>query len=146
MFDKSEILAMLQDGTSVEEIGNAFADALNAANTVYKAAIAAEANKTNRKNKLVSITRDFMAWLDEFYPDLAPEEELTDADVETLADTLIESIDNIVKYGDMLKDMAAMLPMGAPRSVPAKTSSKKEKEAANESLDWDALIDAFING
>ena len=141
MINKEEILALLNKGITIEEIGEEIAADLNAANKEYQTAAAAERNKTKRKEELIEITRSFIEWLDTYFAELAPEEELTDSDIEILADSLIASVEEVAKYGNMFKDMATLM----PKTSAIKTSSKKEK-AANESLDWDALIDAFING
>lgn len=108
MFDNNEVYNLLASGYSPEEIATAFSKSLNAAEAQVKAEeearleaerkqrealSAAEEDANRRINNLAAVLRDFCDFLEEYYPDMTTDEELTDEDLRALAVTLIAILD-----------------------------------------------------
>lgn len=108
MFDNNEVYNLLASGYSPEEIAAAFSKSLNAAEAQVKAEeearleaerkqrealSAAEEDANRRINNLAAVLRDFCDFLEEYYPDMTTDQELTDEDLRALAVTLIAILD-----------------------------------------------------
>lgn len=108
MFDNNEVYNLLASGYSPEEIATAFSKSLNAAEAQVKAEeearleaerkhrealSVAEEDANRRINNLAVVLRDFCDFLEEYYPDMTTDQELTDEDLRYLAMTLIAILD-----------------------------------------------------
>lgn len=105
MFDNNEVYNLLASGYSPEEIAAAFSKSLNAAEAQVKAEeearleaerkalSAAEEDANRRINNLTAVLRDFCDFLEEYYPDMVDDQELTDEELRALAMTLIAVLD-----------------------------------------------------
>ena len=108
MFDNNEVYNLLASGCSPEEVAAAFSKALNAAEAQVKAeeearleaerkhreALSVAEEEANRRiNNLAAVLRDFCDFLEEYYPDMTDDQELTDEDLRALAATLIAILD-----------------------------------------------------
>ena len=95
--DKNTILERLMNGEDAQAIANEFADMLNAANKEY----AEKREEVQMKEELQDILDMFVEWLDKYY-EVPFERDLT-------ADVVIEMLDSIKEYTDILSKMKPML-------------------------------------
>jgi transcriptional antiterminator Rof (Rho-off) len=98
MLNKTDILAKLQEGVSLEDIAASLSTALNEAHDEYLAIQKEEEAKTEKMNELASIIEALFGWVRTYHPDVA---DLLDEEVDYL--TYAADIDKSIP---MIADMA----------------------------------------
>lgn len=128
-----DILAMLRDGDSIEDIGNHFAKMMNAAMAQYNQE--QEKQKTIKLNKLTKIIADFIDWIDEYVTPVPDDE-----DPETLAKELIKTLDETKSITDKLFNNIDL------DALDKLFDQKKEVKAAKPQFDADLqdIVDMFL--
>ena len=139
MFDEKVILTRLQNGESVEAIANEMANLINKVNKTYtdqKAAeeaakAAAKKAEIQKVEKLQYILDRFIDWYGTYY----------DVDIEFIkneldADSVIELIDSIKEYIEVLKDLESMFDIKKPvvKATKSNTKSKSSDEKISDFL------------
>jgi len=134
-----DILAMLRDGDSIEDIGNHFAKLMNAAKAQYDQE--QEKQKTVKLNKLTKIIADFINWIDEYVTPVPDDE-----DPEALAKDLIKTLDATKSFTDKLFDNLDNLDSVNITTLDKLFDPKKEVKAAKPKMDADlqSLVDMFL--
>lgn len=104
MNDTNDILALLRSGKSLQEIGDEYAKAMNAAKAQYdqevaerKAAEAAKAKDARRKSELVDVLDLLLDWVNDWFAPVP-----YDADVEGMADEILATLDAAKAVTDLL--------------------------------------------
>ena len=124
MFDMNSILAMIQEGTSAEDIAKSFADSLNAAIKADADAKAKEAEIQKAKEQKATDTRALMEltidYLSKYYPDV----EIDDADN---VDAFISMLDTIMPMIGTLNTAADTVRAAMPK-IEVKTYTGKDAE------------------
>lgn len=125
MFDMNSILAMIQEGTSAEDIAKSFADSLNAAIKADAEAKAKEAEIQKAKEQKRADARALMEltteYLHKYYPDVEIEE--TDDDV----DSFINIMDSVLPMLGTFTTAAGAMRNVMPK-VEVKTYTGKDAE------------------
>ena len=98
MLNKTDILAMLQKGESIENIAANLTAALNEAHDEYLAIQKEEEAKTEKMNELAAIVEALFGWVRTYHPDAA---DMLDKEVDYLAYAV-----DIDKSIPMIADMA----------------------------------------
>ena len=98
MLNKTDILAKLQEGISIEDIATSLTTALNEAHDEYLAIQKEEEVKTEKMNELANIVEALFGWVRTYHPDVA---DLLDEEVDYLAYAA-----DIDKSIPMIADMA----------------------------------------
>lgn len=125
MFDTNSILAMIQEGTSAEDIAKSFADSLNAAIKADADAKAKEAEIQKQKEQKIADAKALMdltaEYLRKYYPDVELDE--ADTDVEQFIGVLDKILPTIGTMSAALGNVRAAMP-----KVEVKTYTGKEAE------------------
>lgn len=131
-----DILAMLRDGDSIEDIGNHFAKLMNAAKAQYDQE--QKANEALKLSKLTHIIADFIDWIDEYVTPVPDDE-----DPEVLAKDLIKTLDATKNFTSKLFDNLDSVNI---TTLDKLFDQKKEVKAANPRFDADlqSLVDMFL--
>ena len=124
MFDEKEILTRLQNGESIENIANEMSNLINKVNKTYidqkaaeEAAKAAAAKaEVQKKEDLQEILDMFTDWLNTYY-DIELDDRLD-------ADAVLELIDSVKEYVDVLKDLDSMFGSKKPAAKATKSSTR----------------------
>ena len=82
MLNKTDILAKLQEGVSIEDIATNLTAALNEAHDEYLAIQKEEEAKTEKMNELANIIEALLGWVRTYHPDAA---DLLDEEIDYLA-------------------------------------------------------------
>ena len=121
MFDKSEILARLQNGDSMDEIAKEMSDALNAANAEYEEAKQANAEASRVMDaKRVAVDMILDGLCD--YLVAAGDEELLEELKDIDTDEVIEALDSVLVF---TKSIEALKGLEFPLAPKAKESCGK---------------------
>ena len=133
-----DILAMLRDGDSIEDIGNHFANLMNAAKAQYDQE--QKASEALKLNKLTRIIADFIDWIDEYVTPVPDDE-----DPEALAKELIKALDEAKNLSNKLFSSIDFDTLDKYLGNTNKYQ-KKEVKAANPRFDADlqSLVDMFL--
>lgn len=91
MYNMDDILSLMIDGKSANEIADEFTAALNEAIVKYED----ECSKRCKKQAMNELIYTFMNYLKTFYPELHVDE-VSDDFVEVAANEMIENLDNMV--------------------------------------------------
>lgn len=131
-----DILAMLRDGDSIEDIGNHFAKLMNAAKAQYDQE--QKASEALKLSKLTHIIADFIDWIDEYVTPVPDDE-----DPEVLAKDLIKTLDATKNFTSKLFDNLDSVNVCTLDKL---FDQKKEVKAANPRFDADlqSLVDMFL--
>ena len=124
MFDEKEILTRLQNGEDVQSIANEMANLINKVNKTYidqkaaeEAAKAAAAKaEVQKKEDLQEILDMFTDWLNTYY-DIELDDRLD-------ADAVLELIDSVKEYVEVLKDLDSMFGNKKPAAKATKSSTR----------------------
>ena len=124
MFDEKEILTRLQNGEDVQSIANEMANLINKVNKTYidqkvaeEAAKAAAAKaEVQKKEDLQEILDMFTDWLNTYY-DIELDDRLD-------ADAVLELIDSVKEYVEVLKDLDSMFGSKKPAAKATKSSTR----------------------
>lgn len=145
MFDKSEILARLQNGDSMDEIAKEMSDALNAASAEYEEAKLADAEATrvmDAKRVAVDMILDGLCDYLVAVGDEELLEELKDIDT----DEVIEALDSIVEF---TKSIGALKGLEFPLAKTQKDCGKGKPKVSVKMVDpanADMIIKSFLKG
>lgn len=129
MFDEKTILARLQNGEDAQTIADEMAAMINAANKAYTDQKTKEAKvEIQKKEELQEILDLFMEWLETFYD--------IKIDKKVPADSVIELIDSLKEYIEVLKDLESVLDMKKPvaKVIKSNTKPKSADEKINDFL------------
>ena len=131
MFDEKEILTRLQNGESIEDIANEMSNLINKVNKTYtnqKAAEEAAKAKTEvqKKEDLQEILDMFTDWFNAYYD--------IDADGKLDAETVLELIDSIKEYIEVLKDLESMFDIKKPAIKATKSNTKSKSKSSDEKI------------
>ena len=127
MINEKEILARLQKGESIKEIGDSIAKILNSANAQYQ-------NTKAKKAALVSILSELLNWYEAYYEDVGD-----DVDVEELAQTAIDTIESLNNITNMIDPLVKALDIDLDKSI-----KKPEGKIKIQSNSFDDLVRAFL--
>ena len=122
MIDEKEILARLQKGESIKDIGDSIAKILNSANAQYQ-------NSKAKKDSLVSILSKLLDWYETYY------EGAGDVDVEDMAQTVIDTIESLNSISTMVDPLIKALDLG---------SIKKPEGKIKIQSNFDDLVRTFL--
>lgn len=124
MIDEKEILARLQKGESIKDIGDSIAKILNSANSKYQ-------NTKAKKASLVSILSELLNWYEAYYEEVGD-----DVDVEELAQTAIDTIESLNNISNMVDPLVKALELEGIK--------KPEGKVKVQSNSFDDLVRAFL--
>ena len=127
MIDEKEILARLQKGESIKDIGDSIAKILNSANSKYQ-------NTKAKKASLVSILSELLNWYEAYYEEVGD-----DVDVEELAQTAIDTIESLNNISNMVEPLVKALDLDFDKSV-----KKPEGKIKIQSNSFDDLVRSFL--
>ena len=121
MFDEKVILTRLQNGESIEDIANEMSNLINKVNKTYtnqKAAEEAAAAKAEvqKKEDLQEILDMFTDWFNAYYD--------IETDGKLDAETVLELIDSVKEYIEVLKDLESMFDIKKPAAKATKSSTR----------------------
>lgn len=133
-----DILAMLRDGDSIEDIGNHFAKLMNAAKAQYDQE--QKAQETLKLSELTKIIADFIDWIDEYVTPIPGDE-----DPEALAKELIKALDEAKNFSNKVFNSIDFDTLDKYLGNTNKYQ-KKEVKAAKPKMDADlqSLVDMFL--
>ena len=136
MTNTNEILELLRTGKSVQEIGDNFANILNAAKAQYDQE--QKANEARKLSSLTDIIARFIDWINEYVTPV-PEDE----DPEALAKELIKTLDATKSITSKLFDGLDSVDFDTLDKL---LDQKKEVKAAKPKMDADlqSLVDMFL--
>jgi arginyl-tRNA synthetase len=131
-----DILAMLRDGDSIEDIGNHFAKLMNAAKAQYDQE--QKAQEARKLSSLTDIIARFIDWIDEYVTSV-PEDE----DPEVLAKELIKTLDATKSITSKLFDSVDSIDFDTLDKL---FDQKKGVNAAKPQFDSDLqdIVDMFL--
>ena len=133
-----DILAMLRDGDSIEDIGNHFAKLMNAAKAQYDQE--QKASEARKLSSLTDIIARFIDWIDEYVTPV-PEDE----DPEALAKELIKTLDATKSITSKLFDGIDFDTLDKYLDNTNKHQKKEVKSArAQAEEDLQTLVDIFL--
>lgn len=151
MFSNEEILKMLRDGKSADEIAKSMSDALNNANKTYeaekKAKEAAEKKlaeereakairETEKIEYLDGILDDLDDWFAEYYDGVSPFEDV-------MAEDIISLFDKCSDFCSLFT--SSVLKDGDYHFFSAKNDNGKvSTKSSNKKIDADSIIDEFL--
>ena len=124
MIDEKEILARLQKGESIKDIGDSIAKILNSANSKYQ-------NTKAKKASLVSILKELLDWYEAYYENVGD-----DIDVEEIAQTTIDTIDSLNNITNMIDPLVKALDLD--------NIKKPEGKVKIQSSSFDDLVRSFL--
>ncbi|MBO5730287.1 MAG: hypothetical protein J6R67_03740 [Treponema sp.] len=142
MYDMNEILALLKEGQSVEDIAASFTSALNSAIQEQEKQKNEIAARTEKIDALTNIINSIVDFANKFYPDLIPEDmdmDFTAEDVGLLADELDETVEEVVSLMKLLN-----VPAHKKSKVIVKTPNKEPVTFTANNVDFgDAMKEFF---
>lgn len=135
-----DILTMLRDGDSIEDIGNHFAKLMNAAKAQYDQE--QKAQEALKLSKLTKIITDLLDWIDEYVTPVPGDE-----DPEALAKELIKTLDTTKSITSKLFDSIDFDTLDKYFNLDnINKNQKKEVKAATPRFDADLqdIVDMFL--
>ena len=146
MFDKSEILARLQNGDSMDEIAKEMSDALNAASAEYEEAKQADAEATRVMNAKRVAVDGMLDCLCDYLVAVGDEELLEDLkDIDT--DEVVEALDSVIAF---TKSLGALKGLEFPLAPIAKKDCGRDKPKVSVKMvdptNADMIIKSFLKG
>ena len=135
-----DILAMLRDGDSIEDIGNHFAKLMNAAKAQYDQE--QKASEARKLSSLTDIIARFIDWIDEYITPVPD-----DKDPEVLAKELIKALDATKSITSKLFDSIDSIDFDTLDTLEKLFDQKKEVKAASsrqQDLDLQDIVDMFL--
>ena len=112
MYSKDDILNMLNEGRSIEDIAKSMTDTLNSAHDAFVAAQEEKERESDKINELTDIVALLIDWLEKWHPDMT--DMLQDVDCAKVAKEVedgLESIYNLVKTLDKLNNIPLFNPV-----------------------------------
>jgi ABC-type antimicrobial peptide transport system permease subunit len=142
MYDMNEILALLKEGQSVEDIAASFTSALNSAIQEQEKQKNEIAARTEKIESLTNIVNSIIDFANKYYPDLIPEDmdmNFTAEDIGLLADELDETVEEMVGLMKLLN-----VPAHRKSKVIVKTPNKEPVTFTANNVDFgDAMKEFF---
>ena len=131
MFDEKEILTRLQNGEDVQTIANEMANLINKVNKTYTDQKAAEEAakakaETQKKEDLQEILDMFTDWFNAYYG--------IETDDRLDAETVLELIDSIKEYIEVLKDLESVFDIKKPAAKATKSNTKPKSKSSDEQI------------
>ena len=139
MFDEKTILARLQNGEDAQKIADEMAAMINKANKMYadELAKAEEAKRAEEQKQAVqkqkiadlqAILDEFALWFQEYYN--------IDAGDELKAESIMEVIDSVQEYMDVLKGLEAVIGKKPAVKVVKKASADDTINQFLKNMGW----------
>lgn len=130
MIDTKEIVARLQKGESIQDIGNSIAKVLNAANAEYEKQV----GEAQKKKELKSIIVELLEWYGNWY-----DEDVSEYDADILADTFIDTIAAVSELDSVLGSIVPGVEVKSNKSNTAKDFNYKDYH------NLESLVKKYIN-
>lgn len=130
MIDTKEIVARLQKGESIQDIGNSIAKILNAASAEYEKQV----GETQKKKELASIITELLEWYGDWY-----DEDVSGYDVDTLVDTFVDTIAAVSELDSVLGSIVPSVEMKNDKGNIAKDLNYKDYHSLEN------LVKRYIN-
>lgn len=130
MIDTKEIVARLQKGESIQDIGNSIAKVLNAANAEYEKQL----NESQKKKELASIITELLEWYGDWY-----DEDVSEYDADILADTFIDTIAAVSELDSVLGSIVPGVEVKSNKSNITKNLNYKDYH------NLESLVKKYIN-
>ena len=142
MYDMKEILALLKEGQSVEDIAASFTSALNSAIQEQEKQKNEIAARTEKIESLTNIINSIIDFTNKYYPDLIPEDmdmDFTAEDIGLLADELDETVEEMVGLMKLLN-----VPTHRKSKITVKAPNKEPVTFTANNVDFgDAMKEFF---
>lgn len=130
MIDTKEIVARLQKGESIQDIGNSIAKVLNAANAEYEKQV----GEAQKKKELKSIIVELLKWYSDWY-----DEDVSEFNVDDIVDTFIDTIAAVSELDSVLGSIVPSAKMKNDKSNIAKDLNYKDYH------NLESLVKKYIN-
>lgn len=117
MIDTKEIVARLQKGESIQDIGNSIAKVLNAASAEYEKQV----GEAQKKKELKDIIVDLLEWYGDWY-----DEDVSEYDADILVDSFIDTIAAVSELDSVLGSIVPSVEMKNDKSNIAKDLNYKD--------------------
>lgn len=112
MYSKDDILNMLNEGRSIEDIAKSMTDTLNSAHDAFVAAQEEKERESDKLRELEDIVALLMDWLEKWHPDMTDLiQEVDCAKAAQEVEDGLESIYNLVKTLDKLNNIPLFNPV-----------------------------------
>ena len=126
MYSKDDILNMLNEGRSIEDIAKSMTDTLNSAHDAFVAAQEEKERESDKLRELEDIVALLMDWLEKWHPDMT--DLIKEVDYAKAAQEVedgLESIYNLVKTIDKLNNIPLFNP------VEEKEGARQDKDTSD---------------
>ena len=130
MIDTKEIVARLQNGESIQDIGNSIAKILNAANAEYEKQL----NESQKKKELASIITELLEWYGDWY-----DEDVSKYDVDVIVDTFIDTIAAVSELDSILGSIVPSVETKSDKNSVVKDLNYKDYHSLEN------LVKKYIN-
>ena len=130
MIDTKEIVARLQKGESIQDIGNSIAKVLNAANAEYEKQL----NESQKKKELASIITELLEWYNDWY-----DEDVSEYDADILAGTFIDTIAAVSELDSVLGSIVPSVKVKSGKDSDVKNLNYKDYH------NLESLVKKYIN-
>lgn len=130
MIDTKEIVARLQKGESIQDIGNSIAKVLNAANAEYEKQL----NESQKKKELASIITELLEWYGDWY-----DEDVSKYDVDVIVDTFIDTIAAVSELDSILGSIVPSVETKSDKNSVVKDLNYKDYHSLEN------LVKKYIN-
>ena len=117
MIDTKEIVARLQKGESIQDIGNSIAKILNAASAEYEKQV----GEAQKKKELKDIIVDLLEWYGDWY-----DEDVSEYDADILVDSFIDTIAAVSELDSVLGSIVPSVEMKSGKDSDAKNLNYKD--------------------
>jgi len=112
MYSKDDIVRMLNEGTSIEDIAKSMTDTLNSAHDAYVAAQEEKERENDKLRELEDIVALLIDWVDKWHPNMVDMTKDVDcAKIAKEVDDGLEGIYNLVKTIDKLNNIPLFNPI-----------------------------------
>lgn len=130
MIDTKEIVARLQKGESIQDIGNSIAKILNAASAEYEKQV----GETQKKKELASIITELLEWYGDWY-----DEDVSKYDVDVIVDTFIDTIAAVSELNSVLGSIVPSVETKSDKNSVVKDLNYKDYHSLEN------LVKKYIN-
>jgi len=117
MIDTKEIVARLQKGESIQDIGNSIAKILNAASAEYEKQV----GEAQKKKELKDIIVDLLEWYGDWY-----DEDVSEYDADILVDSFIDTIAAVSELDSVLGSIVPSVEMKNGKDSDVKNLNYKD--------------------
>lgn len=112
MYSKDDIVRMLNEGTSIEDIAKSMTDTLNSAHDAYVSAQEEKERENDKLRELEDIVALLIDWVEKYHPDMVDmTKDVDHAKIAKEVEDGLESIYNLVKTIDKLNSIPLFNPI-----------------------------------